>query len=108
MLLQLESHLRSSFLEGPRAPWSWYESEGVQSAVRGRASLQTPGLEKRAGCPKDDPFLHLSSTGKKNCPWAPILPLEVVGLVCFLKQIHMGDKCMYLVILTIAEQEENV
>lgn len=103
MLLQLENHLRSSFLEGSRALWSWYGSEGVQSAVRGRASLQTSGLEKRAGCPKDDPFLHLSS-----CPWAPIPTLEVVDLVCFLKQIHMGDRCMYSVILTIAEQDENV
>lgn len=64
MLLQLESHLRAPFLEGSRAPWRWDERENVQSAVRGRASLQTPGLEKRAGCPTDDPFLHLSPMGR--------------------------------------------
>lgn len=64
MLLQLESHLRSSFLEGSRAPGTCYEGENVENAVRGRASLQTPGPEKRAGCPKDDPSFRLSPMGK--------------------------------------------
>lgn len=79
----------------------------VCRVLRGRASLQTPGLEKRIGCSKGDPFLHLSSMGKYSCPGAPILTLEVVNLVCFLKQIHTGDKCMYVVILTTAEQDET-